>query len=250
MSIVRRETREQLRMTPPARRRDDTIRRGLVVHWPGVNWPGADWSARDHSVCQQKWREWQAFHMSRGSNDIEYGSALCYHRVWMEGRIEFDRWDVRVGSNGTAEANYLYGSFSILIGPDDPLTQDLLRAAGEVVREHRDHGFGNVLKGHRDIVQTTCPGDAVFRAIPLIEKYAQEEPDMPLSDADIERIAAAVNRVGGDFNASGKERKHHNDGEDPSPPEMLDARLREVERIARRLEKKVDGLTLKVTPDA
>lgn len=73
------------------------------------------------------------------------------------------------------------------------------------------------------------------------EKY--QEDDMALTDKQIEdiveKVAARVNRTLGDYTSDGKERKNHKDGETPSPAEMGDARLREIERIVRRIENKV-----------
>lgn len=245
-AITRRQTREEIGLVEPNDRRTDTSREGVTIHWPGINWEGIDWSGRSHDVCEEKWRQWQEIHMGRGSNDLEYGSGLCFHRVWMEGRLEFDRWDVRVGSNGTRDANYTHGSLCILIGPDDPLTDDLLRAAGEIIGEMRSHGWGEDLKGHRDFVQTTCPGDRLYAALPTIDRYAKESP-VDLSPETIEelvtKVAKRVNMVGGDWNAEGEPHDPTpKDGDADSNPERLDQRVREIEKVVRRTEEKVDSV--------
>jgi murein DD-endopeptidase MepM/ murein hydrolase activator NlpD len=58
--------------------------------------------------------------------------------------------------------------------------------------------------------------------------YKKEEEDMPLSDADIEKIAKAVNRTLGDWNADGTEQDAASD-----PPQTASTRLRS---IAKKIE--------------
>lgn len=53
--------------------------------------------------------------------------------------------------------------------------------------------------------------------------YKEEEEDMPLTDKDIEKIAKAVNRTLGDWNADGTEQDAADD-----PPKSGSTRLREI----------------------
>lgn len=67
----------------------------------------------------------------------------------------------------------------------------------------------------------TC--DVQANPQPVIDWQEEEDDDMPLSDKDIEKIARAVNRTLGDWNADGTEQ----DSAD-NPPKTASTRLREI----------------------
>lgn len=69
----------------------------------------------------------------------------------------------------------------------------------------------------------------------------QEDDDMPLTDEEIEKIAARVNRTLGDWNADGAEQD--TDGQ----PEMLDQRVRQIENVVRALQDDVTKILKAVT---
>jgi murein DD-endopeptidase MepM/ murein hydrolase activator NlpD len=61
------------------------------------------------------------------------------------------------------------------------------------------------------------------------KKSIEEDDDMPLSDADIEKIARRVNETLGDYNADGSVRDGYGGKGEPEP-EKGDKRLRQIEK--------------------
>lgn len=61
-----------------------------------------------------------------------------------------------------------------------------------------------------------------------------KDDDMPLTDADIEKIARRVNQVLGDYDAKGKVQPNYAKG-----AEVMDQRLRQIENVVRRIEAEV-----------
>lgn len=110
--------------------------------------------------------------MERGSNDLEYGSILCPCGILMEGRTEQERPMVRVGSNGTADANRRYTSVQMMLGTQEPPTDLEITWLGEAVAWLRSKGWGPAVVGHRDLSPTSCPGDDLYAALPRIRAAA------------------------------------------------------------------------------
>jgi hypothetical protein len=133
--------------------------------------------------------------MNRGSNDLEYGAVLCPCGIVMEGRTERDKPGVRVGSNGTATANYRYTSLNIMLGTGEKITEQEKQWAGEYIAWMRSQGWGGKVLGHRDTFPTACPGDSIQHAIPDIKRYAdggapaQPEPELPEPEIGVEEMA-------------------------------------------------------------
>jgi hypothetical protein len=164
------ETREQWGAADPHNRRYDVTPRGVAIHYPG---PGR-YTGSSHGTCQARMRAWQRMHMERGSNDLEYGLVLCEHLRLMEARIEQDRPNVRVGSNGTAAANTTHSSIQLMRGTDDPPpTAEELSALGEAVAWLRiNGGWGPAVTGHRDHYATACPGDPLYAKLGVVRIVA------------------------------------------------------------------------------
>lgn len=130
---------------------------GVTVHYEGGGWP-FPWA---HSTCDDKVRAMQADHMdNRGWSDIAYNYLGCPHNYLYEGR----GYDRRSSANGYDSANAssfaVQGIWGDASGkPPDDLKRairygiDILRSKG---------GASNVLKGHRDWKQTSCPGDYLY----------------------------------------------------------------------------------------
>lgn len=234
---LRRETRQAWGAQRPRNRRyvtkTDAALGGVVVHYPGVT--GSMRHLR-HDQHQALLRDWQRQHMARGSNDLEYGSLICPCGVWMEGRTEFDNWLVRVGSNGTQAANDRHTSIQLMIGAADQPTPDEKAWLAEAIATLRSHGWGPDVAGHRDFVATACPGDPITAALPEIQAMADQwkDTDMPLTDADVERIAQAVaarvNRVLGDYNAEGEPI-----GPNKDDPQLGAVYIRQIKKLVKKL---------------
>lgn len=166
---LKRETREQVGLKPPKNRRYDVNRKGVAIHWPGA---AVEFRSMPHSKHREYVRNWQTMHMQRGSNDLEYGSLICPCGIWMEARTEFDKPMVRVGSNGSAQANADYTSVQMMLGNREQITRQEIAWLGEAVAWLRSQGWGRAVVGHRDLSQTSCPGDSIYAALPQIRSAA------------------------------------------------------------------------------
>lgn len=172
------ETRQSWGAAPPKNRRYDVTPAGVVVHYPG----GGKYTGKSHADCQARMRMWQRMHMTRGSNDLEYGLVLCEHLRLMEARTERDKPRVRVGSNGTAAANEAHTSIQLMRGSDDPPPTDKeVRALAEaIVWLRAEGGWGPRISGHRDWVPTSCPGEPLYALLQQI----REQVDTIEAEAD------------------------------------------------------------------
>jgi hypothetical protein len=123
----------------------------------------------------QRLRGMQAFHMGpeRGWSDIAYHFVVFqpwghqpYARVF-EGRP--------VGFVPAAQLNHNTGTLAICIYGD--LSRDPVKRNTRYVIEQLIRKFPTVetLGGHRDVVETTCPGDHGYEAIPTIARAAGVE---------------------------------------------------------------------------
>lgn len=165
---------------PPKNRRRDVAPSGVAIHYPGA---AVAYRAQSHDQHLANLRGWQDMHMARGSNDIEYGSFICPCGIWIEGRTEWDDPMVRVGSNGTGDANYRYTSVQLMLGTGERIDAAMIAAAGEAVAQLRAWGWGYALLGHRDLYATACPGDSIYAALPAIADAAAH-PQPPASNPD------------------------------------------------------------------
>lgn len=163
------QTREEWGARPPKARRYDVDPHGVSIHWPGA--PGK-FRSMNHAQHQALMRNWQAMHMTRGSNDIEYGSVVCPCGIWMEGRTEFDDPMVRVGSNGSRQANKEYTSVQMMLGTGELILNQEKQWLAEAVAWLRKQGWGGLLVPHSALSQTSCCGDSIRAALPEINTLA------------------------------------------------------------------------------
>lgn len=133
---------------------------GLVVHYDGTNQRLAD---RECEECFRYWRNTRIFHTgpSRGWADIGYSFGACPHGRVFEGRGLFKTQAAQPGGNTT------YYSVSLMCGPNDRITDAQINA----VRQLREWlmepstSIRGTVKGHRDFVATSCPGDRLYRMV-------------------------------------------------------------------------------------
>lgn len=132
-----------------------------VNHWEGPALWGPLWGF-GHNTCAGKVRGIQAFHMSGIYSDIAYSDVACPHGYVFAGR----GIGVANGASGTTDANTHRYAVCALVGQGDPIEQmgdlfDALNAAltGYVLFAGAP---GDQASGHRDVVATACPGDAIY----------------------------------------------------------------------------------------
>lgn len=131
--------------------------KGVVVHWFGGETP-----ANDHANCAQLVRSIQqgAFSRTDGTYvDIEYNLLACVHGYVFVGR------GVGVEPAAQADGNAEYFAVCALTGPSGGMTSptpELETAIMDAITDLRQTGpAGPEIIGHRDLMSTDCPGDAL-----------------------------------------------------------------------------------------
>lgn len=133
---------------------------GLVIHYDSADQGLAD---KAHSACISYWKATRKFHMgpSRGWVDIGYSYMACAHGYVIEGRGLRKVQAAQPGGNST------YYSCTLATGPSDAITDaqvDAVRALRQWLMEPTTSIAGTV-KGHRDFISTSCPGDAAYALV-------------------------------------------------------------------------------------
>jgi hypothetical protein len=131
--------------------------RFLVVHYSAMH---ADEQAA-HRNCAARVHGIQAFHMdTRGWNDVAYNWLVCKHGYVFRGR----GWEVRSAATGPANGFSVAVCFlgDDVAGRDDvtELGRDAIRSVLAFVTRNAPAFEG--VRGHRDFMQTTCPGDELY----------------------------------------------------------------------------------------
>lgn len=128
--------------------------KGVCLHWEGP-----ELGSRPHNECDNLMRSIQNYHMdTQGWSDIAYNLAVCEHGYIFEGRGK----GKGSGANGTSDSNHNYPSVCALVGENDPQTTTLDNAIADAVAKLRSWGVGSAMKGHRDFVSTSCPGNSIY----------------------------------------------------------------------------------------
>jgi Putative peptidoglycan binding domain/N-acetylmuramoyl-L-alanine amidase len=142
---------------------------GVAIHWIG---PGK-WQDKDPAATLRQVRNWHLADKNNNYCDIAYNLAVHGDQVF-EARTTSTRPKLRTGANGNATVNKRFSSVLVLTGDGDPNTSDAtLRAAGKAVAWLRKNaGAGPKVVGHRDLHQTSCPGNFLYSQLGLIAVYA------------------------------------------------------------------------------
>jgi len=162
-------------------------RRGVKLHYLGT--PYTD---RAHTQCAAYVRQIQAQHMDgNGWSDIGYSFVVCTHGYVYEGR----GLRRRNSANGNTTLNNETYAVLLMVGSSgltEP-TDEQLHGARDAIDYCRSEGpAGAWLGGHRDGYATSCPGDAVYAWAKAGAPRPTKDTDMPISDADADRIARRV----------------------------------------------------------
>ncbi|ESO90942.1 hypothetical protein LOTGIDRAFT_233462 [Lottia gigantea] len=133
------------------------------VHWVFIH-HGESSACHSQSQCAGIVRSYQNYHMdSHGWSDIGYSFLVGEDGNAYEGR-GWDRIGAHtVGYNSKAVAICLIGSFDSVVPNAAALNtvKRLIQCGIDKGKISKDY----VLRGHRDVNQTSCPGDALYKLI-------------------------------------------------------------------------------------
>lgn len=184
---------------------------GFAVHWPGTTVRIGTPSRKSVASRLEGYRR---HHVSvRGWSDIAYQVAFDPSgRVWDCRGI---KW--RSAANGSDRGNDSYGAVLLLLGPGDPVTDDMLNAVRDWRRYKWLQRYPGATKvvGHQDIRPdpTACPGPA-SQALVASGAFTKGAT-MALTDADATKAANAT--LGQDTIPMSDYRKPREDGKGYEP---------------------------------
>jgi hypothetical protein len=148
--------------------------KGLVIHYDGSN---QGLARKAHSSCVAYWKSTRSFHMgpSRGWADIGYSFGACPHGYVMEGRGLGRVQAAQPGGNDT------WYSVTLMSGPSEDPTPEQINAVRELRAWLMGKGVAGAVRGHRDFISTSCPGDKLYKLVKdgTFAKASSEEDDMP-----------------------------------------------------------------------
>lgn len=143
----------------------------LVLHHSVTpEWLGVDAARSLDSIARR-----------RGFVQISYNWLVDVQGNQIEGRGWGRLGAHTQGYNSTAHAICLIGNFQTNQPP-----QAMLEALADLVRVHGKKGFGpgRITHGHRQLGQTSCPGQKAFDKIALINRMAQGDAGPPQDDKE------------------------------------------------------------------
>lgn len=118
----------------------------------------------NHANCASRVRGIQAFHQQgRGWNDIAYSFLVCKHGYVFEGR----GYGVHTAATGTDNSH----SLAVCFLGDDTINRDDVTPAGRRALVDITQAIVKwarktlAFKGHRDAMNTKCPGDELYRYV-------------------------------------------------------------------------------------
>lgn len=135
--------------------------KGLVIHYNGP-----DTNLNSHKECIAYWQATRRAHMDKsdpahGWSDIGYSFGACKHGYVLVGR----GYQHYQAAQGTSEGNRDYHSVTLMCGNTDEVTLLQINAVRELQQYLVSKGKGNVIKGHRDFYNTSCPGDRLYAMV-------------------------------------------------------------------------------------
>lgn len=148
---------------------------GLVIHYDG---PGRSLTSKPHQDCIEYWKDTRQFHMSgHGWLDIGYSFGVCPHAdergegFLFEGRGLYREQAAQPGGNTT------YYSVTLMLGDDEHPTDVQINTVRELREWLHGKGNANTVKGHRNFISTSCPGDILYDMVRdgTFEKEAEDD---------------------------------------------------------------------------
>ena len=158
---------------------------GLVIHYDGAASPKgvAKWT---HEQCLAYWHWCRRFHMqTNGWRDIGYSYGCCPHGIVLEGRGWRREQAAQPGGNTS------WTSVTLMLGDDEDPTPAQIEGVRDLRKYLRGQGLGVHVRGHRDFVATSCPGNRLyarlddFRKDPTPAKAPEKKETAVASAADV-----------------------------------------------------------------
>lgn len=158
------------------------------------HWNGGATRIANHDRCPGVVRQIQGYHIDgRGWVDIGYNLLVCPHGTVYEGRgID------AVGAHCVDHNRSGYGVQAMIGEGEHPTPAMLTTLAAVRAMLISRSGHTLALRGHRDGMSTTCPGDELYAWVhagmtPPTPTTTPEEPDMtPAQAAQLADIAARI----------------------------------------------------------
>lgn len=134
---------------------------GVAIHYVGSKGK----LAGSHSKCAGIVRSIQNSHLankSEGWIDIAYNFLVCQHGYVFEGR----GLHKRSGANGSNSGNQYYYGICALVNASDDISSDLIAGLKDACQYVRTKGgAGSKVVGHRNLYNTDCPGDKLYKYV-------------------------------------------------------------------------------------
>jgi hypothetical protein len=176
------------------------LRRGLIHHTVNSN-------SYSQSQVPSMLRSIQAFHQdTRGWADIAYNFVVDrFGTLWEARARSYEDPVIGSASSGDATGNVTvaYLGDGSTVTPPAAVTRSMGRLLGWKLRKHGLTPTRANIMGHRDIGQTSCPGNALYARIGAVEDVAIVPPgpfrDVPWSNPQAQAIdwAARNDLIGG-----------------------------------------------------
>lgn len=137
---------------------------GLVIHYDG---PGRNLSKKSHSACVAYWKWVRQFHMkSRAWADIGYSFGICPHKDKSGHGYVFEGRGLRRQQAAQPGGNSSHYSVTLMLGDNEKPTDIQIRTVQELHKYLRNEvGNSALVKGHRDFIATSCPGDLLYKMV-------------------------------------------------------------------------------------
>lgn len=150
--------------------------RFLVVHYSAMDADERD----DHAECAGRVRGIQRYHMTSdqltpgGASDIAYNWLVCRHGYVFKGRGFAVRSAATGPANGFTVAVCFLGNDSAGRADVTPLARRALRDLLVFVDRNAPNLEG--VRGHRDFMSTSCPGDELYGFVRVLDVGVRKEP--------------------------------------------------------------------------
>jgi hypothetical protein len=202
---------------------------GLVIHYDGAKSPKgvASW---EHEACLAYWHWCRRFHMTDANHkwrDIGYSFGCCPHGQILEGRGWGREQAAQPGGNRD------WTSVTLMLGDGEDPTPAQIEGVRELRKWLMGKGMAGTVKGHRDFVSTSCPGNRLYARLAEFKKDPTPDKAPEKKEDTVSTTAADVwkHQIKAPWVAPGED-------------DMWQAatHLRVMHSRVRGLEGKVDGL--------